>query len=166
KEFCDVTRVNSAAGVGDRGFDESLGGHLEIDGDAAAWWRELDRVPDEIPKNLFQFVVISLHRWKPIRMQDLQGNRFFGRDSPQTVGDEESGVFDGYRCKPEHVLLRAKARPVEQLIDDSGEAIDIMSDASEVGQLLFAYRPCHTVAHIVCEAADHGHGGAQFMRRD
>ena len=31
-----MTRVNPTAGIGDTGLDKTLGGYLEIDGDAAA----------------------------------------------------------------------------------------------------------------------------------
>ena len=93
-------------------------------------------------------------------------NRFFSRDGTQIVGDQEGRGFDADRCEAERVIFRVKAGPIEQLIDDSGEPIQVMSDASEVDHLLFAHRPCNTVAHIVCKAANHGHGGAQLMRRD
>ena len=72
EELFDVTRVNPAAGIGDRGLDKALGGRLEIDGDAAAWRRKLDRIADEIPENLFQFIAVPLDRWKPFRMHDLE----------------------------------------------------------------------------------------------
>ena len=66
-----MVRVNPAAGIGDTGLDKALGGRLEIDGDTAAWRRKLDRVADEIPENLFQFILVPLDCWEPIRMHDL-----------------------------------------------------------------------------------------------
>ncbi len=161
-----MTRVNPTAGIGDRGLHKALGGRLEIDGYAAAWRRELDRIADEIPENLFQFIAVPLDRWKPFRMHDLECNRFLSRDGEQTVGDQEGRGFDADRCEAEYFLFAVKAGPIEQLIDDSGEPIQVMSDASEIGQLLFAHRPCNAIAHIVCKAANHGHGGAQLMRGD
>ena len=161
-----MTRVNPTAGIGDTGLDKALRSRLEVDGDAAARRRELDRIADEIPENLFQFIAVSQDRWEPIRMHDLEGNRFFSRDGAQTVGDQKGCGFDADRCEAEHFRFAVKAGPIEQLIDDSGEPTQVVSDASEVGQLLFAHRPCNAVAHIVCKAANDGHGGAQLMRGD
>src|SRR5262249_20166718 len=166
EELSDVARVNSTAGIGDRGLDKAIGSRQELDGDASAWWRKLDRIADEIPENLFQFIAVRMDRWKPFRMHNLKGNRFFSCDGAQTVGYQERGGFDADRCETEHFVLAVKARPVEQLIDDSGKPTQVMSDTSEIGRLLFAYRTCNTVTHIVCKAANRGHGGAQFMRRD
>ena len=49
EELFDVIRVNPTAGIGDRGLDKPIGVRLEIDGDAAAWRRELNRIANEIP---------------------------------------------------------------------------------------------------------------------
>lgn len=53
EEFSKVVWINSAAGIGNTGLDKALGGHLEIDGDTAAWRRKSDRVADKIPEDLF-----------------------------------------------------------------------------------------------------------------
>ncbi len=93
-------------------------------------------------------------------MHDLDSNRFFSCDGTQTVDNQDGSGFDADRVEAEHFLFGFEAGPVEQLIDDSGEPVQVMSDASEVGRLLFGHRSCNTVAHIVSKAADHGHGCA------
>ena len=113
-----MSRVNPAAGIGDTGLDKALGGRLEIDGDAAAWRRKLDRIADEIPENLFQFIAVPPDRWKPIRMHDLEANRFFSRDGVQTVSDQEGRGFDADRCDAEHFLF---SRGEPAVADGSGK---------------------------------------------
>src|ERR1043165_2211221 len=74
KELFDVMRLNPAAGIGNRSLDKAFGGRLEIDGDTTARRCELNRIAHELPDELFQFILVSPHRWEPISMHDLDGN--------------------------------------------------------------------------------------------
>ncbi len=105
EELSDMSRVNPAAGIGDSRFGQSPRGLLEIDGDAAARRRELDRIADEIPENLFQFIAFPLDGWKPFRMHDLKCHRFFCRDGAQIVGDQEGRGFKANRREAEQFLF-------------------------------------------------------------
>ena len=93
EKHSDVTRVNPATGIGDRGFNKAIGGRLEADGDAAAWRRKLDSIANEIPEDLFQFIAVALDRWKPFCVQDLECNCFITRNGAQIFGDYDGRMF-------------------------------------------------------------------------
>src|SRR6478735_6054287 len=131
----ELIRWNPASRVRHTRLDHAIRMHFESDSDLSARWRELNGISDNIPKYLLQLVAVSMNLEGMLRRINLDFHLFLRRHSSQTFDDEQGDLMEIQRFEPENLLLHVEARPVQELIDDSGQPGQVVPDAVEVGLL-------------------------------
>ena len=160
----ELIRRNAASRVLYTGLDHAVGKSLEPDRDVSSGRCEFNRIADEIPENLLQFVAIPLNHGQMCRLVDVDGDLFFGGHRAQALDDQHGNLIDAQRFQTEDLLLHVHSRPVQQLVDDSGQAIQVVFDPGEIRFLAVCQGTGNAVEHVVGKTADSRHRRAQFMR--
>ncbi len=86
--------VNPATGIGNTGLHEPWWRSAKLHGDLTARRGEFDRISDEVPQNLFQFVAVAVNGWKRLGRRDGEGDLFPRGDHLEIVSRARRDLAD------------------------------------------------------------------------